>query len=148
MVIEPFVRMGPPPRSLAAEANDCFMVQPQHTGLTEYKDATRSFACQWRAPLGSFRPPRPARCRQSHAAPSNKPQKHHEPTGGEPNLIKCCAVLAIVNTAARRLRRWPLASVDTRSARRNYRMQAGAKKRLSSRTKKLDKIEMKPTKNA
>ena len=30
MVIEPFVRMGPPPRSLAAEANDCFMVRPQH----------------------------------------------------------------------------------------------------------------------
>src|ERR1700750_2654249 len=28
MVIEPFVRMGPPPRSLAAEANDCFMVRP------------------------------------------------------------------------------------------------------------------------
>ena len=27
MVIEPFVRMGPPPRSLAAEANDCFMVR-------------------------------------------------------------------------------------------------------------------------
>jgi len=26
MVIEPFVRMGPPPRSLAAEANGCFMV--------------------------------------------------------------------------------------------------------------------------
>jgi hypothetical protein len=29
MVIEPFVRMGPPPRSLAAEANDCFMVRPR-----------------------------------------------------------------------------------------------------------------------
>ena len=27
MVIEPFVRMGPPPRSPAAEANDCFMVR-------------------------------------------------------------------------------------------------------------------------
>jgi hypothetical protein len=27
MVIEPFVRMGPLPRSLAAEANDCFMVR-------------------------------------------------------------------------------------------------------------------------
>jgi hypothetical protein len=27
MVIEPFVRMGPPPRSLASEANDCFMVR-------------------------------------------------------------------------------------------------------------------------
>ena len=30
MAIEPFVRMGPPPRSLAAEANDCFMVWSQH----------------------------------------------------------------------------------------------------------------------
>jgi hypothetical protein len=52
---------------------------------------------------------------------SNKPQKHHEAkhNGGEPNLIQRCAVLAIVNTAARRLRRWPLASVDTRSAPRN-----------------------------
>jgi hypothetical protein len=27
MVMEPFVRMGPPPRSLAAEANDCFLVR-------------------------------------------------------------------------------------------------------------------------
>ena len=41
MVIEPFVRMGPPPRSLAAEANDCFMVRLPH-GATEYKVAARS----------------------------------------------------------------------------------------------------------
>jgi hypothetical protein len=69
---------------------------------------------------------------------------------GEPNLIKRCAVLAGVNIAAHRLRRWPLASVDARSARRTRRMQAGTKKRLSNRTKKLekDKIEMTPTKNA
>jgi hypothetical protein len=40
MVIEPFVRMGPPPRSLAAEANDCFMVRPR-VGPTEYKVAAR-----------------------------------------------------------------------------------------------------------
>lgn len=26
-IIEPFVRMGPPPRSLAAEAHGCFMVR-------------------------------------------------------------------------------------------------------------------------
>jgi hypothetical protein len=43
MVIEPFVRMGPPPRSLAAEANDCFMVRLR-VGPTEYKVAARSFA--------------------------------------------------------------------------------------------------------
>ena len=33
--------MGPPPRSLAAEANDCFMVRLPH-GATEYKVAARS----------------------------------------------------------------------------------------------------------
>ena len=41
MVIEPFVRMGPPPRSPAAEANDCFMVRLPR-GATEYKVAARS----------------------------------------------------------------------------------------------------------
>jgi hypothetical protein len=41
MVIEPFVRMGPLPRSLAAEANDCFMVRLPR-GATEYKVAARS----------------------------------------------------------------------------------------------------------
>ena len=35
--------MGPPPRSLAAEANDCFMVRTP-PGTTEYKVAARSFA--------------------------------------------------------------------------------------------------------
>ncbi len=35
--------MGPPPRGLAAEANDCFMVRPP-PGPTEYKVAARSFA--------------------------------------------------------------------------------------------------------
>ena len=53
MVIEPSVRMGPPPRSLAAEANDCFMVRPR-TGPTEYKVAARCLRAPWRAPLGSF----------------------------------------------------------------------------------------------
>ena len=41
MVIEPFVRMGPPPRSLAPEANGCFMVRLPR-GATEYKVAARS----------------------------------------------------------------------------------------------------------
>ena len=41
MVIEPFVRMGPPPRSLAVEANDCFMVRLPR-GATDYKFAARS----------------------------------------------------------------------------------------------------------
>ncbi len=35
--------MCPPPRSLALEANGCFMVQAQ-AGLTEYKVAVRSLA--------------------------------------------------------------------------------------------------------
>ena len=35
------LRMGPPPRSLAPEANDCFMVRLPH-GATEYKVAARS----------------------------------------------------------------------------------------------------------
>ena len=41
MVIEPLTRMGPLPRSHAAEANDCFMVRPR---ANEYKGAARSFA--------------------------------------------------------------------------------------------------------
>jgi hypothetical protein len=41
MVIEPFVGMGPSPRSLAAKANGCFIVQLPR-GATEYKSATRS----------------------------------------------------------------------------------------------------------
>jgi hypothetical protein len=41
MVIAPFVRMGPPPRSPAVEANDCFMVRLPR-GATEYKVAARS----------------------------------------------------------------------------------------------------------
>ena len=38
--------MGPPPRSLAAEANDCFMVRAMQ-GSTEYK-----VAGAWRAQSG------------------------------------------------------------------------------------------------
>lgn len=56
---------------------------------------------------------------------------------GEPNLTKHCAALAAVNTASRRLRRWPMANVDRRPARLTLKMQAGTKKRLLSRTKKL-----------
>jgi hypothetical protein len=38
---DPFVRLGPPPRSLAAEANGCFMVGSD-ADPTEYKVAARS----------------------------------------------------------------------------------------------------------
>ena len=52
MVIGPYIRMGPLPRSLAAEANDCFMVRLLR-GATEYKVAARSSRAQ-AAPLGSL----------------------------------------------------------------------------------------------
>jgi hypothetical protein len=54
-----------------------------------------------------------------------------------PNLIERYAVLAAVKTASRRLRRWPAASLDRRSARRSVILQAGTEKRLSDRTEKL-----------
>ena len=57
--------------------------------------------------------------------------------GGRPDLIKRRAVLAAVQTASRRLWRWPLASLDRRSARRGEIMQAGAEKRHTNRTEKL-----------
>ena len=50
MVIEPLVRMGPPPRSLAPEANDCFMVRlPRGPPNTRLRRDRRAL---WRAPLG------------------------------------------------------------------------------------------------
>ena len=54
-----------------------------------------------------------------------------------PDLIERCAMLATVKTAARRLWRWPAASLDRRSARRSVILQAGTEKRRSSRTEKL-----------
>ena len=53
MVIEPFVRMGPPPRSLAAEANDCFMVRTQY-GYNRIQVCGAGTGAQWQVPLGSF----------------------------------------------------------------------------------------------
>ena len=48
-------RMDPTPRSLLAEAYDCFMVGTLHDP-TEYKRGSRAIACgQWQAPLGSSR---------------------------------------------------------------------------------------------
>jgi hypothetical protein len=81
MVIEPYIRMGPPPRSLAAEANDCFMVRLLR-GATEYKVAARSS----RARAGS---PRIVGDQPSHrgstAAPLNPASKargvQRTPTG-------------------------------------------------------------------
>src|SRR6202035_3348290 len=66
MVIEPYIRMGPPPRSLAAEANDCFMVRPP-AGPTEYKVAARSS----RAMAGS---PRIVGEQPGHSGPTAAPK--------------------------------------------------------------------------
>jgi len=53
MVIEPFVRMGPPPRSLAAEANNCFMVRLPR-GANRIQGRGAILCALWQAPLGSF----------------------------------------------------------------------------------------------
>jgi hypothetical protein len=42
MVLTPVSRMGPPPRSFAADAHDCIMVRSY--GPTEYKFAARRSA--------------------------------------------------------------------------------------------------------
>jgi hypothetical protein len=76
MVIEPFDRMGPLPRSHAAEANDCFMVRPQH-GANRIQGCSAKFRAQWRAPLGSCR-----RARSVVQGAFSKPRKHkYEQTG-------------------------------------------------------------------
>ena len=49
----PTERMGPPPRSFAADAHDCIMVRIQ-TDLP-HTSVRREDAPQWRAPLGSIR---------------------------------------------------------------------------------------------
>ena len=49
MVNAPVVRMGPLPRSLAAEANDCFMVGIP-ADPTEYKYAAQGIAPNGRLP--------------------------------------------------------------------------------------------------
>ena len=83
-VIEPFVRMGPPPRSLAAEANDCFMVRPQH-------GANRIQGCNAKSRVPTAGCPRVIQTAQQAGG-----------RDGDPNLIKRCAVLATVNIASRR----------------------------------------------
>ena len=49
MAFMPLCRMGPPPRSFAADAEDCIMVRV--IGPTEYKVAARLFVRHKRAPL-------------------------------------------------------------------------------------------------
>jgi hypothetical protein len=84
MAFVPRVRMGPPPRSFAADAYDCIMVQGL-PGPTEYKFV--------------------ARCSRLMASSPRIPdgQENSDQAGPtDPDLIECCAALASVKTAARR----------------------------------------------
>ena len=84
--------------------------------------------------------------REVSRANGGLPSGHSDrPTGGgvgrggfDPNLIKRCAVLATVNIA-RAASGGAYGNVDRCSARLTSWMQAGAEKRLSNRTKKLEK---------
>jgi hypothetical protein len=53
-----------------------------------------------------------------------------------PDLIERCVVLATVKTASRCLRRWPVVSLDRRSAWRSVVVQAGTEKPRLDRTEK------------
>jgi hypothetical protein len=53
LALVPFYRMGPPPRSLAAEAYDCFMVRIRH-GSNRIQGCAAMLRVPRRAPLGSF----------------------------------------------------------------------------------------------
>ena len=53
MASMPTKRMGPPPRSLAADAHDCIMVRIPR-GSTEYKVVATMIATTWQARLRSF----------------------------------------------------------------------------------------------
>ena len=52
MAFMPSFRMGPPPRSFAADAHHCIMVRV--LAPTEYKDAARIFVRDARAPLERY----------------------------------------------------------------------------------------------
>ena len=57
MALEPRFRMGPPPRSFAADAHDCIMVQVQ-TRPTEYKFVARCSRQMASSPrTGSYQAP-------------------------------------------------------------------------------------------
>src|SRR4051794_8354355 len=95
--------MGPLPRSLAVEANGCFMVRVR-------RGSNRIQGCG-------------ARPRAHGGLPSVRAHRVWREGGIErdtdvPDLAEPGAVLAPVNTASRRLRRWPAASVDRRCAQR------------------------------
>jgi hypothetical protein len=51
MVVRPIIRMGPPPRSLASEAYDCFMVRTSR-GFNRIQGCGARNRAQWQAPLG------------------------------------------------------------------------------------------------
>ena len=107
MASMPSNRMGPPPRSFAADAHDCIMVRIQmdlpNTSLR--RETSRAMAGSPRFVLDRL-------LRQQRGLAA----RHGV---GAPDLAEVGAVLAPVNIAARRLRRWPSANVDRRCARRS-----------------------------
>ena len=103
------VQIGPAARSFAADAHGCIMVRAARgpPDTRSRREASRPRASSPRfVPLGSNRK-KGLRC------------------GTGPDLAEAGAVLAPLNTAARRLRRWPAASVDRRCARRSLVLRPG-----------------------
>ena len=78
MVIEPFVRMGPPPRSLAAEAIDCFMVWPRH-GANRIQGCNAKFRMPMAGSPRFVRSPQPAVSSISYRS-FQQGTEHHEPS--------------------------------------------------------------------
>src|SRR5260221_2645563 len=105
MVDDTVDRMGPPPRSLAAEAYDCFMVGIP-TGPPNARLRREPSRPNGRLRLGSTA----IRSLSSNPAPGN--MKPAVPTCREGR-----AVLGAVKAASRRLRRWPCGPALTAPAR-------------------------------
>jgi hypothetical protein len=83
MVIEPFVRMGPPPRSLAAEANDCFMVRLPR-GANRIQGCGAIFARYGGLPSDRWRTARPQRFNRG----TERPDRQRTPWGmGQYNSV-------------------------------------------------------------
>ena len=89
MVIVPFVRMGPLPRSLAAEAYDCFMVGAV-SGPTEYKYAAQENAPYGRLPSARLLLPKKQRPTTASVA-TPRPSRYSPP----PSLLAIPAMLAL-----------------------------------------------------
>jgi hypothetical protein len=107
MVIVPFVRMGPLPRSLAAEAYDCFMVGVR-IGPNRIQVCRAGKCAIWQAPLGSFAPTEQTmpddsvcRCNRDQAAirhhhqSADRSLECHGAHSGEGPVLAILAMLAL-----------------------------------------------------